>query len=354
MRFRTILAAAAVIVVAVLVILWWPKPQPDLTPVAAPALSGDAQPVVIDTDMGTDDAMAILFLLGHPGVDVKAIVVVGSGIAHCDAGVENARRLAAMAGRPEIPVACGEEEPLEGSRAYPSFMRSGADEMGSLNLPENTSPQSDRDGVTLLQETIEAHDDVALLALGPLTDVAIALERSDTLIDHLHMIYIMGGAVDVPGNTTVPGMQGGNEYAEFNILIDPTAAKQVFASGAPITLVPLDATNTVPLNTDFMGTLKADRAASPARFVYALLDRNRLFVLSGGYYFWDPLAAGILTDESLATFEDIPLIVETDGEQAGRTARADDGYPIRVAVDADGARFITRFLDVLNGRFSGD
>src|SRR5262245_44586905 len=113
------------------------KPPTTLDPVKPPELNSDAQAVVIDTDMGTDDAMAILYLLGRPNVDVKAIIVAGDGLAHCDTGVKNARGLTALGGRPEIPVACGHEKPLEGEHVYPDFMRSGADDLGKLGLPDN-------------------------------------------------------------------------------------------------------------------------------------------------------------------------------------------------------------------------
>jgi inosine-uridine nucleoside N-ribohydrolase len=328
------------------------RTPPTLEPVTAPALNDDAQPFIIDTDMGTDDAMAILFLLGRPDVDVKAIVVVGNGLATCEGGVKNARGLTALAGRPEIPVACDSETPLEGSHVYPGFMRDGADKLGGMALPENATDETTSTGIDLLTETLNANSDVHLLTLGGLTNVAKALEAQPDLIEHIRMITIMGGAVNVDGNTTIPGVADGNKYAEFNIWIDPEAAQMVFASGAPITLVPLDATNAVPLNNGFMDTLKNDQTAAPAVFTYELLNSNPLFIMSGGYYFWDPLAAGISIDESLATFETYSLIVETEGDEIGRTLIADDGYSIRVATGADGDAFRALFLDILNGRLA--
>jgi inosine-uridine nucleoside N-ribohydrolase len=284
---------------------------------------------------------------------VKAIIVAGDGLAHCDAGVTNARGLTALAGRPEIPVACGHEEPLEGEHVYPNFMRNGADDLGKLGLPDNPEKSTDTDGSTLLADTIDANKDIILLTLGPLTNVADVFQSQPELIDNIKMIYIMGGAVGVDGNTNIPGVKDGNSAAEFNIFIDPAAANIVFASDAPITLIPLDATNAVPLNNDFMTTLQNDQAASPAIFTYRMLDHNRLFVASGGYYFWDPLAAGILTDESLATIEETVIsVITVDGDENGRTIESDDGYPMGVATSADGDAFQTLFLDILNGRTS--
>lgn len=325
---------------------------PELTPISALPLEDDAVPVLIDTDMGTDDAMAILYLLGRPDVDVKAITVGGNGLATCAAGVENARGLTLLAGRPEIPVACDNDSPLEGDHKYPDFMRDGAGNLGGMVLPENTTDATDLSGVELIAQTVAAHDDLSILSLGALTNLAEYLTSNPDAAARIRMIYVMGGAVNVDGNTNIPGVAGGNKFSEFNIWVDPTAAQMVFASGAPITLVPLDATNTVPLNTDFMNTLKADQGESPAIFVYEMLNRNQAFILSGGYYFWDPLAAAILTDESLATLETMRIDVITEGDEIGRTIESEDGSEMQVAVDADEDRFIELFIDVLNGRTS--
>jgi len=164
------------------------------------------------------------------------------------------------------------------------------------------------------------------------------------------MITVMDGAIEVPGNVGISS-DIDNEVAGWNIYCDPHAAELVFASGAPITLVPLDATNDVPVSMEFYARLENDRTTSVAEFVYRVLGAQQQFIRQGSYYFWDPLAAAIATEESLATYQDIPLIVvEEEGPESGRTLRSERGFTIRVAMQADRERFETLFLDAVNGR----
>jgi len=159
----------------------------------------------------------------------------------------------------------------------------------------------------------------------------------------------MGGAVEVPGNVGASGVGLENTAAEWNLYVDPHAANLVLQAGAPVTLVPLDATRQAPITPDFYRRLERDRATPEADFVYAVLTEQIDFINSGGYFFWDPLAAAILTDESLAAFDSRPLsVVETEGPDSGRLLPAAAGAAIRFAVQADGPRFEQIFLDALN------
>jgi pyrimidine-specific ribonucleoside hydrolase len=160
----------------------------------------------------------------------------------------------------------------------------------------------------------------------------------------------MGGAVDAPGNVAESGID--NAYAEWNFYADPYAVQVVLASGAPVTLVPLDATNHVPATMDFFNRLKANRQTDEARFAFDVLNEQKDFVASGGYFFWDPLTAAILTDETLATFETRALTVITaEGPESGRLAGADGGASVRYAAVADPARFEAHFLEALNAQW---
>jgi len=319
-----------------------PSPSPSVR-----SLTGQTPSVIIDTDMAADDWMAILYLLQRPDVSIEAISVTGAGEAHCGPGIEHALGLVALAGSDDIPVACGRETPLEGDHTFPSSWRNAVDNLYGLTLPHGTNPPPDQTAVELLTSVIQSSPQkVTLLTLGPLTNVAEALQKSPALADNLEMIYIMGGAVDVPGN-----VGGSNRVAEWNIYVDPHAANVVLESGAPITLVSLDATNHVPLTTAFYEQLEDDHTSPEATFVFDLLIENRGFISSGGYYFWDPLAAAILTDESLADFEMRQLtVVEEEGPESGYTRPVQDGASVRVAISADGSRFERIFLDTLNGR----
>jgi inosine-uridine nucleoside N-ribohydrolase len=316
-------------------------------------LSADAQPVLIDTDMAADDWMAIQYLLGRHDVDVRAITVTGAGEAHCGPGVQNALDLVALASRPEIPVTCGREAPLAGDHAFPQSWRTNVDALAGISLPRSPREPHGQDAVDLIRETVrDAGGNLEIIALGPLTNLAGAFLDDPSLAEQVEGVYIMGGAFAVPGNLNdAPEMGVGNVAAEWNIYVDPHAAALVVASGAPVTFVPLDASNHVPLDEEFYHRLGEDRTTPEAEFVYQVLTRNIGFVRSGEYYFWDPLTAAIAVDESLGTFETQPVaVIEGGGPESGATRVDERGDPVRIATAADGDGFRQVFLDVLNGR----
>jgi len=283
---------------------------------------------------------------------VKAITVTGTGGAHSEPGARNALGLLALAGQADVPVAMGRETPLRGNHAFPDVVRQAMDNMMGLPLPPNPYPPSQQSAVELLRTVVHnSPQRVSLLALGPLTNIAELLQADPSLLDNLEMIYVMGGAVDVPGNIIESGADTSNKVAEWNIYCDPYAAKLVFHSGAPITLVPLDATNQAPVTEAFYRRLAAERDTPEADFVYQVQSALKDLNVLEKCYFWDPLTAAILTDESLATFEQRTLtVVAEEGPQSGRTLAIEDGASVRVCTAVDNARFERLFLDVLNGR----
>lgn len=322
-----------------------------VTPVPSPTpFTGEPRGVIIDADMAHEDMHAILYLLQRPDVRVEAITVSGTGEAHCEAGVRHALGLIALHAEGDIPVACGRETPLVGTQEFPAEWRNEVDNLYGLTVPQSTQDSSDMTAPELLASLIAASPDkVNVVAVGPLTNIAEALQADPNLIGNIEMIYIMGGAVDVPGNVGMSGVGIDNDVAEWNIFVDPHAANIVLRSRAPITLVPLDATRDAPVTMPFYKRLEAQRTSSEAGFVYDLLTANLGFVESGGFQFWDSLTAAIFTDESLATFETRELIVvEDEGSQIGFTKPTSDGVPVRVAMTADGTRFEQMFLETLN------
>ena len=320
-------------------------------PAPTPTGSSATRNVVIDTDMAADDWLAILFLLGRPEVTVKAITVTGTGEAHCEPGVRNARALAALSGNPGIPVACGRETPLAGTHAFPDEWRDRVDVLLGIDLPDGPDQADPGSAVELLTTTLStSSDDTTLLTLGPLTNIAELLEESPVLADKIDALYIMGGAVEVEGSVGNSGVDIDNPYAEWNIYVDPKAAKVVLDSGAPVTLVPLDATNDAPLTLDFVERLAADSDTPQAKFAAQVMDNLR-GLIGFGYYFWDPFAAAVLVDESLTSFESADLTVVIDeGPESGRIVPASDGVLARYATSADLARLEELLIDALNGR----
>lgn len=319
------------------------QPTPRLT---STPFSGTSRPIIIDTDMGADDRMAILYLLNRPDVKVQAITVTGTGLAHAEPGATNALGLVALAGQADIPVAAERQTPLAGDHAFPPDWRTDADTLSGLSLLSNPDPISSQNAIELLTSTSESSPiKVTILALGPLTDIAEMLQAKPSLKENIEAVYIMGGAVEVEGNVASSGIA--NRRAEWNIYCDPDADRIVFESGVPITLIPLDATNHVPATIRFYNRIKRDHSSPEATFVFDSLTQYE-DLLNGGYYFWDPLAAAILTENSLAAFESKTLVViEEEGSESGRTQVSENGAPIRVAVNADSKRFEQFFLDTL-------
>lgn len=303
----------------------------------------DSTAVVIDSDGAFDDLKAILFLLERPDVDVLALTMSGTGVAHCPAAAQNIAAVLERIDAPEIPVACGRTTPLVGDNEAPSLWRMAADGLGGVDLPE-PRPLSDLEAPQLLADTIASSErKVVLVALGPLTNIAESIQADPSFLDNVERIYLMGGAVDVGGNVMYA-----NPEAEFNIWADPHAAAILFATDVPITLIPLDATNAVPVTPYMYEAVAAHRDTSPVSEFVA--DYLAAAPLVGGLYQWDELAAVVSVDESVATFEDRDLaIVEEGGVDAGATIESAQGRLVRVAVDADRHAFEEVFYEAIIG-----
>jgi pyrimidine-specific ribonucleoside hydrolase len=310
---------------------------------ASPVAAQSPQPVIIDADMALDDWLAILYVLNDPDFEVEAITVTGTGFAYCDAGVHIALGLVALAEYGDVPVSCGSETPLLGENAPPAEWRTNLEAAEALGLPVG-SEASDQDALALFSSTVaESAENVTVLALGPLTNVAAALEADPSLVDKIEMVYVMGGAVDVPGS----GISEENITAEWNIYCDPHAARLAFESGAPITLVPLDATNEAPVTPEFVSTLEASQQTPEAEFVYTALTGITESIESGGYSFWDPLAAGVMADPAIVTLteRDVTVVDIPGHAEDGRTKPVGNGPEILVATAPDTSALEQNLLD---------
>jgi pyrimidine-specific ribonucleoside hydrolase len=307
---------------------------------AGGAMPNDTTRVVVDTDMGTDDVMALLFLLQRPDVSVTAVTIAGDGLTHCDAGVRYARALLTMAGASDVPVACGRDSPLAGDNAFPEEWRTYSDDLTAIpDLPEPSGAPYEGTAVDLLLESLDA--DTTLLTLGPLTNVAEALRADRGIADRVGRVVAMAGAIDVEGNAP-------NTVAEFNVWIDALAAKEV-ADSVPVEFVPLDASNFVQVTPFFVDALGRNLDSPAAHAIHALLVTNPQ-IDAGTYYFWDPLAAALLVEPGLATWDrDRLLITASLDAGAGWISRWDEGIPARFAVRADPVRFERVFLTTITG-----
>ena len=267
---------------------------------------------------------------------------VGHGDCALPVAAENIAAMLTRSGLPRSQSHAAGRTPLEGSNAAPQAWRNVADTLGGVDLPE-APDLSDASATELLTETISGAGDVVLIAYRPLTNIAEAIDSDPTLVDHIEMLYLMGGAVDVGGNVLYA-----NPDAEFNIWADPHAAAMVFATDIPITMIPLDATNALPVTPYLYEAVAAHRDASPvAAFMADYLDATPL---QGGMHHWDELAAVAATDESVATIDERLLeVVETGGPSAGATVVSDSGRPVRVAVEADVELFERTFYEAILG-----
>lgn len=287
-----------------------------------------ARPVVIDCDPGVDDAVALLLAFASPDLfDVKAVTTV-AGNVDADRTLANALRIRALAGRRGVPVHRGCERPLIGAGRTASHVH-GEDGLGGLDLPPARDRPAPAHSVEALIRAIEsAPGEITICALGPLTNLALALAQRRDLVADIREIVLMGGAVG-SGNVT--------PHAEFNIHSDPCAARIVFEAGAPVVMIGLDVTHEVRATPDRLAALRGldtPFGRTAARLMGGVSAAGTVAALH------DPCVIAWLMRPGL--FADAParVAVETaDPRTLGRTA-VDFGAPpnarVMTGVDARG------------------
>jgi len=316
-------------------------------PVETQPVANDVLPVVVDTDLAADDIVALAYLLSSSAVDVLAVTVSGTGEVTCPRGVEVASGLLSTLGHGDVRVACGQSAPLSGDRVFPEEWRTAADDAYGVSLPV-VDPPTELDAVELLVAAVDtAPAPVTLLTLGPLTNVAQAFAAEPGLAGRLGSVVIMGGAVDVAGNVQPEGADS-PLAAEWNLYIDPAASDAVISSQVPITLVALDATNKVPVTSEFIDQLAANDTTDATALVTEILTA------SPPPYLWDPLAAIAVAEPALVPGTQRPIVVVTEGEDAGRTIEQADESAVLVADPPDAEAALDHLLRTLVGVDSDD
>ncbi|WP_296474296.1 nucleoside hydrolase [Roseinatronobacter sp.] len=194
-----------------------------------------ARKIIIDTDPGQDDAVAILLALASPELDLLGISCVAGNVPLA-LTAKNARIVCELAGRPDIKVYAGCDRPIARPLVTAEHVH-GKTGLDGMELPDPTMDLQDQHSVDFIIETLrrEASGSVTLVPIGPLTNIATAMERAPDIIPRIQEIVLMGGAYFEVGNIT--------PTAEFNIFVDPEAAKIVFGAGVPLTVMPLDVTH---------------------------------------------------------------------------------------------------------------
>jgi pyrimidine-specific ribonucleoside hydrolase len=221
-------------------------------------------------------------------------------------------------------------------------------------LPVNPNGPVSESAVDFLRSTLTAAEEpMTILAIGGGTNLGTLLHAHPEVVPKIERVVMMGGAVYVPGNVAVVDPDYTNKVAEWNFFLDPLGGQYLFDSGVPITLIPLDASDHVPLNLPFYDRIQQRHKTPQAAFIYQTLTADIPFVQSGSFFFWDPLAAAVLTDPALASGKELKLRVvqelDEEADRSGQLVEAPDGAAVDVMLTADADAFYDLFLDVING-----
>jgi inosine-uridine nucleoside N-ribohydrolase len=285
--------------------------------------------LLIDTDPGIDDALAILLALASPEAHIEAVTVVAGNVP-VDLATANARRILAVAApTPMPPVIRGAEAPLKRTLVTAGHVH-GQDGLGNLDrfvepdgrlrYPEPPPIVETRSAAEAILETVDRWGpELTVVALGPLTNLAAAAALDARRLARAGRVVVMGGAITVSGNVT--------PAAEFNFFVDPEAAAQVLEAGLAVELIPLDVTRRVVLAqavlTERLRRCPDDRIA---RFILDFTLHGFAFGASqegGGIVLHDPLAMAVALDPSLVTFEPMSVEVECEGKLTRGLSLAD-------------------------------
>jgi purine nucleosidase len=318
-------------------------------------------PLILDVDTGIDDALALLYAVASPEVELIAATCVMGNVS-VDVVTENTLAVLELVGRTDVEVARGAEKPLVRDHE-PFSVVHGEHGLGRASLPSPIRTPSSRDASQVIVDAVrDRPGEVLLVATGPLTNVALALQAEPRLLELLGGFALMGGAYATLGNTT--------PVAEFNVWADPEAASAVFGAVADVDRLPLcvglDVTERAKLS---QADLDAVCAAAPGSPVARLLQDAVSFYIdfyvrygrSAGASMHDPLTVALAIDPSLARFETTRVEVETEGRWTRGETVTDLGgirhspWPgdwqprdnARVALDVDAPAFMARLQERL-------
>jgi inosine-uridine nucleoside N-ribohydrolase len=264
------------------------------------------QRVIIDTDPGIDDAMAILLALNSPELKVEALTVVPGNVEAAQ-GLENALKLVSLARRCDVPVAGGAQHPLNQKLITAQYWH-GRNGLAGVDLPAPTCKPDARFGPDLIIEMVHKYPhQITLIPIGPLTNIALAVSKDPGIVSLVKDIVIMGGSI-TGGNV--------NGAAEANIYNDPEAAEIVFNAGWVVTMVGSDVGERTLITRKNVTQLQANHAPE-SDFVAKLADFYVTRSEKSGYQgaaMYDPLAVAVVVDPTLVTLQNMHVDVETKGE----------------------------------------
>ena len=268
--------------------------------------SAAAKKIIFDTDPGTDDAMALMLALNSPELDVRAITVVPGNVT-ARQGLENALRMVSLANRCDIPVAGGAQHPLFQKLITAEFWH-GKNGLANIELPASKCKADPRFAPDLIIDFIHANPhEITLVPVGPLTNIALAVEKDPSIVPLVKEVILMGGSIK-GGNV--------NAAAEANIYNDPEAAQIVFQAGWPLTMVGLDVGDKTLFARKHLDLLAKthgpvnDFISGVTTFLVELSEKFG----DTGTPMYDPLAVGVAIDASLVNAPPMHVDVETRGE----------------------------------------
>ena len=298
-----------------------------------------ARKIIIDTDPGQDDAVAILLALASPELDVLGITAVAGNVPLSLTQL-NARKICELAGRPQTRVFAGASRPMVRPLVTAENVH-GKTGLDGPVLPEPAMPLQDRHAVDFIVETLMAEEagSVTLCPLGPLTNIGLALVREPRIAGRIGEIVLMGGGFFEGGNVT--------PAAEFNIHVDPHAADVVFRSGAPITMMPLDVTHKALTTATRVAAFRrlGTRVGTATAEMLDFFERydERKYGTDGGPLH-DPCVIAYLLRPALFSGRHVNVVIETASELTmgmtvidwwGVTDRPRNAQVMR-EIDADG------------------
>ena len=300
--------------------------------------------IIIDTDPGVDDALALFYTFAQPQFDLVGLTAIFGNVT-VETATENALWLCEAAGRPGVPVAMGARLPLSGAGHDPSVAVHGAYGFGNLarRAPQGQAVAMDAADFLVAQAAADPGQ-ITLVALGPLTNVALALQRDPNFAQNIAQIVVMGGAFGVPGNIT--------PYAEANIYNDPLSCAVVAALGQRVTFIGLDVTDQILLSKQDIAEMCA--SGGPwAAFTRDITDYYLAFYASvgitAGAGLHDPTTLIALDHPHLFSFDTGTVSVITEGEAIGKTQFTPGPGNCRIAHTAEFQPILDLFKTAVGG-----
>jgi len=319
------------------------RKEPTPTPEAAQRI-----PIIDDDDGSPDGTSALLYLLTQSSVDLKA-VGISYGEAHPAVYIQHIGRMLDNFGFSNIPLGAGQDGPISASDGFPEWIRQAAGTFWGWPIPNaNKTYPVQNDADLIISVVKQSPVPVTLFFSGPFTNLALALRKAPEIRDNIAALYMMGGAVYIPGNVHDFYPDSANTYADWNPYSDPQATKEVFESGLKMYLIPLDATNQVQISKMDTSQWRAGgRIANFAADIYdGLIDSTG----KQNFYIWDLMASEIMLNHDLCGFQPLHLdVVTEEGDHIGQTVVVPTGEPnINVCLEPNATLIKQTLIDAFS------